>query len=253
MDSIQRYSFINYTPDCIPPAQLFIGSHEQTIAAAELFLQKIFCARNHCNTCIDCMQIRQRQHYAIQWLHPEKYYTIEQFEEMNNVLSFQLEENQLFFFVIQKADFLTTACANKLLKPIEEPPRGYHFIILAERTHNIVPTIISRCVLHVLKMSNAPHLVTHPLYEVFTQKLPSIQEFSKYLDTIHINERETIELIDQILLYWHNEYKRESDTTKNNHREQVIRILQNIQHQLPMPASSILFWRNLYLLLSNVQ
>ena len=49
-------------------------------------------------------------------------------------------ENQHYFFVIQKADLLTLACSNRLLKPIEEPPAGYHFIFLSESLDQIIPT-----------------------------------------------------------------------------------------------------------------
>ena len=48
------------------------------------------------------------------------------------------------------ADFLTEACSNSLLKSVEEPPTGYHFIFLAERLSQILPTIQSRCMIKSL-------------------------------------------------------------------------------------------------------
>src|SRR5437016_10939055 len=121
----------------LPPAQLWIGQHQQTIVEIEQLLQKLLCKNNGCNSCITCMQIREKQHHAIMWLHPEKNYTLDQLEDLFATLTFQQEPGKHFFFIIQKADFLTAACANKLLKPMEEPPAGYHFILMAEHPEQI--------------------------------------------------------------------------------------------------------------------
>ncbi len=230
----------------LPPAQLFIGQQTQTLAAVEKLLQSILCNNNSCNTCITCMQIREKQHHAIMGLHPEKNYTLEQLDDLFAALTFQQEPGKHFFFIIQKADFLTAACANKLLKPMEEPPAGYHFILLAEHPEQILPTITSRCIIHTLNNTALPS-ISHPLYEVFTQNLIASNEFSKILDTTNINDRESIELFDQILRYWQKTYS-------NNHDQKALSIIQKLhmlQLQLPMPGSSITFWRNVYMKLAN--
>src|SRR5258708_7246539 len=133
MDTHKKSSFITHT-QTLPPAQLWVGQHTNALKDVESYLQNVLCKNGNCNTCITCMQIREKQHHAIMWLHPEKNYTIDQFDDVFNTLSFQLQPDEHFFFIIQKADFLTPTCANKLLKPMEEPPTGYHFILLAERT-----------------------------------------------------------------------------------------------------------------------
>src|SRR6266436_289671 len=163
MDTHKKSSFITNTIHTLPPAQLWIGQHTNALKEVESFLQTILCKNSSCNTCITCMQIREKQHHAIMWLHPEKNYTVDQFEDVFNILSYQLQPDEHFFFIIQKADFLTPTCANKLLKPMEEPPRGYHFILIAERTEQILPTIRSRCVTHTLT-TTASHS-SHPLFE----------------------------------------------------------------------------------------
>jgi DNA polymerase III gamma/tau subunit len=248
MDTHKKFSFLTYTPTTLPPAQLWIGHHEQALDEVEKFLQHILCKNNSCNTCITCMQIREKQHHALMWLHPEKNYTLDQLEDIFATLSFQLQPNELFFFIIQKADFLTSACANKLLKPIEEPPRGYHFILLAERAEQILPTIRSRCIIHTLDTTNTSHS-SHPLFECFTTKIPTSNEFAKIIDTAIINERESIELLNQIMHYWFTEYHQEINSTATNSALPLLIItkLQQAQLQPPMPGSYALFWRNLYL------
>ncbi len=233
---------LHYTCTTLPPAILFIGHNSQTLQATEQLLQKIFCLHDGCNTCISCLQIREKQHHAIMWLHPEKNYTLDQLDDLFTTLAYQQEPGKHFFFIIQKADFLTAACANKLLKPMEEPPAGYHFILLAEHPEQIVPTIKSRCALHILEKSPSSQ-ITHPLVEVFTKKIVASNDFAKIIDATTINERESLELLDQIISYWLSVYQQ-------NHIEEIISListLQKAQLQPPMPGSCLIFWRNLYL------
>jgi hypothetical protein len=251
MNTNQTSSFVTYTTTNLPPAQLWIGRHDQALQEVEKFLQQILCKNNGCNTCSCCMQIREKQHHALMWLHPEKNYTIDQLDDLFATLSFQLQPDELFFFIIQKADFLTAACANKLLKPMEEPPRGYHFILLAERAEQILPTIRSRCVIHSLATTAIPHS-SHPLFTSFTTRNATCDEFSKLFDSAAINERESIELLDQIIYYWLTVYQ-QNKTTDNNKPALITLItkLQQAQLRPPMPGSCTTFWRNLYLQTHN--
>jgi DNA polymerase III gamma/tau subunit len=234
----------------LAPAQLYIGRHNQTVETVEKLLQQMLCKNNGCHTCATCMQIRNKQHHALMWLHPEKNYTIDQFEDVFSTLSFQLQPHEHFFFIIQKADFLTPACANKLLKPMEEPPHGYHFILLAERTEQILPTIISRCIVNTLEATTSTHN-SHPLFECFTTKHLTCTEFSKVIDNAGINERESMELLDQIIQYWLTTYQKQRDVNNFN-LFPLITKLQQVQLQPPMPGSATIFWRNLYLQTKNM-
>jgi DNA polymerase-3 subunit delta' len=232
------------------PAQLWIGRHNQTVDTIEKLLQQTLCKNNGCHTCATCMQIREKQHHALMWLHPEKNYTIDQFDDVFSTLSFQLQPNEHFFFIIQKADFLTPACANKLLKPMEEPPHGYHFILLAERAEQILPTIISRCIVHTLESSTFS-TNSHPLFESFTTKKVTTSECAKIIDTANINERESIELLDQIIRHWLTVYQQNKEHS-NPDLFAFITKLQQAQLQPPMPGSATIFWRNLYLQTNNL-
>jgi DNA polymerase III gamma/tau subunit len=125
---------------------------------------------------------------------------------------------------------------------MEEPPARYHFILLAEHAEQILPTIKSRCTIHMLS-SETLQDISHPLVEVFTKKMVASNEFTKILDATTINERETMELLDDIISYWlqdHQQQKRELVSP-------LITKLQKASLQPPMPGSSVAFWRNLYL------
>jgi DNA polymerase III, delta subunit len=247
MDTHTKLSFLTYTLQTVPLAQLLIGRHDQALKAVEFFLQSILCKNNNCNICKDCINIREKQHHALMWLHPEKNYTIEQLDDLFTTLSFQLQPDEHFFFIIQKADYLTTACANKLLKPMEEPPHGYHFILLAERIEQILPTIRSRCITHTLNTADSLP-TSHPLIESFTIKIVTSNEFAKIIDTTNVNERESIELLNQIIYYWFTKYQQQTNNSNNNiHLSSLITKLQQAQLHPPMPGSCTTFWRNVYL------
>jgi len=56
-------------------------------------------------------------------------------------------------FIVDKAETLTPAAQNALLKTIEEPaPYGF-FLFLAPHEHNFLPTVLSRCSLKKLKIT----------------------------------------------------------------------------------------------------
>jgi hypothetical protein len=186
------------------------------------------------------------------WIAPEKNYTIDQLDDLFATLTLQLQPKEHFFFILQRADFLTAACANKLLKSMEEPPRGYHFILLAERIDQLLPTIRSRCIIHILTTQQKTAYISHPLMHHFAQKMVSSDEFAKIIDSTTINERESIELLDHILVHWLTVYKNSISTdTDHSSLTTLITKLHQAQLQPPMPGSNTTFWRNLYLQTKN--
>jgi len=238
------------TPQTIPPAQLWIGPHEVLVNEVQTFLQTFFCTHNSCTICSTCTHIAQQQHHAIMWLYPEKQYTITTMQGLFSAIAFSLHSDERFFFVIQKADFLTPACANKLLKPMEEPPPGYHFLLLAQSSSQILPTIRSRCVTTSFYTTHT-NTVDQALFDCFTNHTKtSPSMFLKTLDQSGINERESRELLDALLHYWINRYK---DNHESEHTLYIITTLKNASTQPPMPGSSKIFWKNLFLQMHTKQ
>ncbi len=60
-------------------------------------------------------------------------------------LSLKPYESEYKFMVIWNLESIHPSAANKLLKLIEEPPEKTVFILIAESTEKILPTILSRC------------------------------------------------------------------------------------------------------------
>lgn len=58
-------------------------------------------------------------------------------------------------FIIQDADRMTTKAANSLLKTLEEPPPHVILLLTASDTRLLLPTIVSRCQVFVLRLAPA--------------------------------------------------------------------------------------------------
>ncbi len=244
----------------LPPAQLFIGQHEHLVKNVQHYLQKVVCPNNGCLTCVTCRHIQEKQHHAIVWLYPEKQYTLAQLAIIFKTISFSLNPGQHFFFIIQKADFLTPTCANSLLKVIEEPPSGYHFILLAEREECILPTIQSRCVKQML-YSDEDNTQHHNLLSFFISTKPNDPSaFLQALNQSNINERESLELLDTLLKHWmqqlkqsftDNNFAKNAQQKQHESAERIIHTLKKAMLKPPMPGSSKIFWKNLFLQINN--
>lgn len=228
------------------PAHLVIGDHTATQEYAHQFLMKIWCP-TACTTCRTCMNIRQEQYHNMVWLKPSNQYTKEDLAPLFSTISFALDPEQQFFFVIESADLLTQSTANSLLKSLEEPPSGYHFLLLAQRLDTIPITIRSRCIITQLQ-NRIDAFSTHPLYLLFTQTNKSAAELVRILEQ-PISEQETAELIDALILFWSMKYReairqgnKEITVLKNK-----VTLLTMQLKKLPMPGSSKVFWKNLFL------
>lgn len=231
------------------PAYLFVGSEEQTEKATITFLQQKFCLNNQCTSCVICTQIKEKQHHAVLWIKPEKRYTLEEITIIFEKTMLSLDPSDSFFFIITKADLLTTACANRLLKLIEEPPHGYHFIFLTERQAQILPTIASRCVQKNFSTTRAAQEVP-PLIAYFMRFNSDPIAFTHEVSKCTLTEEQCMIYVDNLLTYWITAHKKAINL--NNYQDQnatlhMITLLKEALEHPPAPGSAKLFWKNLFL------
>ena len=230
------------------PANLWIGPEQELKEKAVSLIQQNVCSDNGCGDCHQCKGIVERQHHALSWLVPENYYTVKQIQELFSKVRFTLQPGEKYFIVIERADLFNVASANSLLKSLEEPPEGYHYILLAPRTQGILPTIKSRCVIEQLS-SGEP--VTHRLLEYFTSyNFLRGAELMKEVQKERVPEKEIDQLLDAILHYWHTERKQaldENDADKASRAASLVSLMQDIRLKPPMPGSSKVFLKNVYL------
>lgn len=231
------------------PAQLFVVPNHLASTTVVHYLQKTFCSKKGCAECVTCKLIAQKQYHSALWVTPEKRYTLDLLDGIFKRTEFSLEDNQQYFFVLEKADFLTPACANSLLKIVEEPPPGYNFIFTAQRLQLVLPTIRSRCTITSL-ISQQTQGTTRSFASHFMKLNSDPHAFLKELNSTPLTEIESAELIDTFLEYWcsyHSKVIVNQNINAIQQSKKMIELLKNAALKPPMPGSSKIFWRNLFL------
>jgi DNA polymerase-3 subunit delta' len=185
------------------------------------------------------------------WLTTKKQYLLDDLLPLQEKLQFSLGEHEQFFFIIELADLLSPLSANALLKSLEEPPLGYHFILLAKEITHILPTIVSRCV--VFYMQETAHFIQcKTLYDHFTQEALAPSIFLRELDRLKITEEQTEELLKQIIQFWQKESVTASVLSKEKSKdvhliEKKLNHFYNAIAFLPKSGNAKLFWKKLLL------
>lgn len=246
------------------PTRLFIGQELPLENKIYKELKKNFCElgekSDHC-FCAGCRKIKNNQHPSVVWIEPEKNYVLGDLSIIFEKIRFSLDKNQSFFFILKKVDRLSTVCANKLLKTLEEPPPGYHFCLLANNAHAIIPTIRSRCTIHYIAESGEQSLL-HPLLTFFVdpEKMNDPFYFEQELKRQKPSEQETIDLLYNLTTSIQKrvvEFQRKAvsltdieELEKNktyNHLQNFLSFLQEEHRKPPQAGSASLFWKKLFL------
>ena len=231
------------------PSQLFIVSRSQSTKVVKEYLQEIFCIKENCKACISCIMIEEKRHHSVMWIHPEKRYTLDAIEDVFKKTNFELDSDQKFFFILEKADYLTPACANSLLKIVEEPPSGFHFIFIAQKIQLVLSTIRSRCTIVPFTQENEFHK-THSFLKYFIEPSHNPLLFLKEISQTKISEIDSLDLVDTLLEYWTKEYSHETikqDENKKRISYAMVSLLKSVSKKPIMPGSTKIFWRNLFI------
>ncbi|MBD3273396.1 hypothetical protein GF385_03555 [Candidatus Dependentiae bacterium] len=236
------------------PTQLFIGTPEILEEKTEFFLQKQFCKEKIKNSscyCNQCRKIKNRQHESILFISPEKNYSVKDVEIIFEKINLSLDKDQKFFFILEKAQNLNIATANKLLKILEEPPNGYFFILQTNNKNSILPTIISRS--HIINFKGQKEINTnHPITSFFyKQNLLSPLDFDKELKALTLSDNQSISLLNEMIHYYSLQiisfYKKNNFGLDIEYNKKVLEFLKNQLKMSPRSGSSKLFWKNIYI------
>lgn len=215
-------------------------------------LQAIFCKADGCGTCVSCMQIVQKDHPFVRFIDPEGSYTVDDIDEILDQVKFQLDSHEHRFFIFYRAHELSAACSNRLLKTIEEPHRGYHFVFLATRTDTMLPTILSRCFFKEFVHQHIQSPYQEIMQPFMDQSFNQPATFARLVDKFDIKEQESKEIIDELIAHFYQKMKflhqqsSKDMATIETSMDSLI-ILKNQLPQLPVQGSSKIFWKNLYL------
>lgn len=98
-----------------------------------------------CGECKVCLRFAVVPNESYLLIEPQgERIKIEQVREVVEYLSLRSELKNRFV-IIDQAEKLTVQAANALLKSVEEPPEGVHFILITSNLSMLLPTIRSRC------------------------------------------------------------------------------------------------------------
>lgn len=142
----------------IAGAYLIEGSEGFAGAEIDAFLGALFCEQHTgCGQCPGCKKIHAGFHPDILRVEPVgKSIRVEDIKESGLMewISRKPFEGGFKAVVIQKADTMVPAAQNKILKVLEEPPDKTVFLLSAPLRKNILPTILSRCIIIRMRVGN---------------------------------------------------------------------------------------------------
>lgn len=245
-----------------PPAQIVVGTTTQLANHLETFLQRFFCKRAQESNlgcfCNECRKIKNQQHQNIIWITPEKDYVIDDIDIIFQRIRFALDPEESFFFILNQAQRLTATTANRILKVLEEPPRGYHFILLTTNAEALLPTITSRCIVTDLSMAEGsahqPGREDHPLlaYFLLPEKKGDALGFEQELKKQGLTDAQSLELLQRMIAFFAQKLRDGYGDTPaeehvQEHTTEIIEFLIDTMRKPPQSGSSDIFWKYLFL------
>lgn len=182
------------------------------------------------------------------WLMPKDHgYVREQIDDSLAVLTVALDTHESSAIVIQSADQLHSATANRLLKIIEEPPAGWHIILTTERPADVLPTLRSRCI----DRHCEPTTDNFPVSAIY-EPLPSPimlwlenpsparwLEICGKIDELPRTVPATISALDRLIKLWHTRWSEHQDFRS----QAMLTILTEMAENPPPSGGTNGFWR----------
>ncbi|MEA5003299.1 MAG: DNA polymerase III subunit [Christensenella sp.] len=157
----------------IAGAYLIAGaSAETTQKEIDDFLMHVYCeTRSACGKCPGCLKYAHKNHVDVIRIESKGSIKIDDVRSVPAEVANKAYEGGYKAVVIAQADAMTPQAQNALLKVVEEPPANTVFVMGAQNVKNILPTILSRCI--ILKTSLSKEEAEEKLRE--EQKLPTLK------------------------------------------------------------------------------
>lgn len=100
------------------------------------------------------------------------------------------------FIIIRPADALSEDASNALLKNLEEPKDNYHFLLITKNPSALLPTILSRSALYILKVQPDFNTISTPDFKIkilakqlITASPQQLISLAEQISKIKINSR----------------------------------------------------------------
>jgi DNA polymerase III delta prime subunit len=130
-----------------------IEGTSDTLAAANAYAKALQCegdaGQAACGACLSCRVFESGNHPDVLYVTGAKTSSVGVDDVRGQIIAQMASKPFMYrykIFIIDKAETLTPAAQNALLKTIEEPAPYGVFLLLANQVENMLPTVVSRCV-----------------------------------------------------------------------------------------------------------
>ncbi len=136
-----------------PGTSIVAGSSaDKRMKAALLIAQAAVCTGNRplCGKCRNCMKVKKKIHPDITTVsrdEDEKEIVVAKIRALRRDVFMRPNEAERSVVIIADADTMNSQAQNALLKILEEPPEYASFVLLADNSERLLPTVRSRCVI----------------------------------------------------------------------------------------------------------
>lgn len=197
----------------------------------------------------------QRLHPLIRYLEPLKNgYKRSDFDAIWSEALRARDVSEPLLCIIEQIDALNTACANSLLKLLEEPPREFFFAGTACALEQVLPTISSRSV--IIRCHQEYEVRNHE--DTLFQLICSVDRHTPFewlsaLEKAELDDVRTRLVLDAAFDRLQCRFK---EAVAEGGQQNVVPIERRIKiisysfDRLPLPGSVALFWRNFILMVS---
>lgn len=137
--------------ESISHAYLFYGnSIELLLKLALKFAAAVNCPDNGCDDCAVCRNTTGGVYPDVLVVEPEgSILRLEEIKKLQKFMGLSSYNSGKKICIITECELMNQEAANRLLKTLEDPPDNDSiFILLAEDTSMILPTVISRCLVY---------------------------------------------------------------------------------------------------------
>lgn len=127
-------------------AYLLVCDDEEMLYAYSLIFTKLLMCESDdvCNKCRTCLLIDKKGYTDVIFYPQDKKIKVADIDDLVQKSYLKPLENDKKLFVLLNAQEMNTQSQNKLLKTLEEPPKGTHIILCATNVYSLLPTVLSR-------------------------------------------------------------------------------------------------------------
>ncbi|MBY0369431.1 hypothetical protein K2X33_02020 [bacterium] len=139
--------------DRVHPALLLAGSaKEAKLKTVRRMAKALLCPKRldlppFCGVCSTCRRVEAGTHPDVIWVSDPEEDTlkIDRVREVCHQMELTPVEGDCKIAIVEDCHRMNTASSNAFLKTLEEPAPGRHFWLLTPQIGNLLPTVLSRC------------------------------------------------------------------------------------------------------------